>query len=160
SICYPVGEVGAGWRSIPYGKPLANQTFHVLDAVGRPCPDWVAGELYIGGAGLALGYLGDEATTAERVPPHPVTAERLYRTGDLGRYLPDGNIEFLGREDSRVKIRGHRVELAEIEEALCSHPAVAAAAVVVDGDGPADRQLAAFVESACRAGGSLPAGTA
>ncbi|TCK25718.1 non-ribosomal peptide synthetase [Pseudonocardia endophytica] len=153
SIVHPIGDVPDGARSVPYGTPLTNQTFHVLDGALDPVPDLVPGELYIGGAGLARGYLGDPERTAERFVRHPVTGERLYRTGDLGRYLPDGVIEFLGREDDQVKIRGHRIELAEVEAALTSHPAVGAAAVVVDDDPGADRttrgldrRLAAFAE--------------
>jgi pyochelin synthetase len=146
SIIYPVGAVDPAWHSIPYGTPLRNQTFHVLDATMRPRPDWVAGELYIGGVGVAAGYLVDETRTAERFVTDPVTGERRYRTGDLGRYLPDGTIEFLGREDFQVKIRGHRIELAEIETALLSHPGVAAAAVVVEGERPLDKRLAAAVQ--------------
>ncbi|WP_343299693.1 amino acid adenylation domain-containing protein [Streptomyces sp. 5-6(2022)] len=144
SIHHPIETVGVDWSSIPYGKPLANQTFHVLDPDLCPCPDWVPGELFIGGAGLALGYLGDPQRTAERFFTHPVTGERLYRTGDLGRYLPDSTIEFLGRADSQVKVRGHRVELGEIESALERHPSVGAACVLADGD-RADRRLVALV---------------
>ncbi|GAA3983107.1 amino acid adenylation domain-containing protein [Thermobifida alba] len=151
SIHHPVERVDPDWPSIPYGRPLTNQTFHVLDGAMRDRPDWVPGELYIGGAGVALGYLGDEARTAERFVTHPATGERLYRTGDMGRYRPSGDIEFLGREDSQVKIRGHRVELAEIEAALQTHPAVAAAAVVAVGERDS-RRLAAFVETARRDG--------
>ncbi|MEY9928687.1 pyochelin synthetase [Catenulispora sp. GP43] len=152
SIWHPVGEVPDGARSVSYGKPLANQTFHVLDPWLRDCPDGVTGELYIGGVGLAAGYLGDPERTAARFIVHPRTGERLYRTGDLGRYLPDGEIEFLGREDTQVKIRGHRIELAEIEAALLAQPGVAEAAVVTDGTGPFDRKLVGFV-----AGGPRPA---
>ncbi len=151
SIVYPIDEVSQGWPSIPYGKPLTNQTFHVLDDAFRPCPEWTIGNLYIGGAGLAIGYFGDETMNAQRFIRHPDNGERLYRTGDLGRCLPDGNIEFLGREDSQVKIRGHRIELAEIEAALQAHPAVAASAVLAFGVTSVDRQLGAFVESARRA---------
>ncbi|UWM51930.1 amino acid adenylation domain-containing protein [Streptomyces carpaticus] len=155
SIQHPIGADDARRRSIPYGKPLANQTFHVLDAALRPRPDLVPGELYIGGAGLAQGYLGDSARTAERFVHHPGTGERLYRTGDLGRYLPDGSIEFLGRDDHQVKIRGYRIELGEIQAALDALPAVGAAAVVVAGgrgEAPssAPQTLAAFVEPARR----------
>ncbi len=149
SIHHPIGEADPSWPSVPYGRPLTNQTFHVLDERMRDRPDWVAGELHIGGAGVASGYLGDEARTAERFVIHPRTGERLYRTGDLGRYRPGGDIEFLGREDDQVKIRGHRVELAEIEAALTSHPAVASAAVLAVG-GREDRRLAAFAETARR----------
>ncbi|GGX23886.1 non-ribosomal peptide synthetase [Streptomyces noursei] len=125
-------------RSIPYGLPLANQGFRVLDADLRDCPVWVAGELYISGHGLAQGYLGDPETTNRRFVTRD--GQRFYRTGDLGRYLPGGEIEFLGREDTQVKVRGHRIELGEIEAALLEHPAVASAAVVVDGMGE-DRAL-------------------
>ena len=147
SIHHPIGELDPTWPSVPYGRPLANQTFHVLDEHMRDRPDWVPGELHIGGAGVAMGYLGDEARTAERFVTRPDTGERLYRTGDLGRYRPGGDIEFLGREDDQVKIRGHRVELAEIESALLSHPAVHAAAVLAVG-GREERRLSAFVEPA------------
>jgi pyochelin synthetase len=148
SIFHPIEEVPSDWRSIPYGRPLANQSFHVLDGHFRPRPDWVTGELYIGGAGLAQGYLGDPAKTAERFIRHPDTGERLYRTGDLGRYLPDGTIEFLGRADLQVKIRGHRIEPGEIEAALESHQAIGKAIVVVDGGQSLQRRLIAFVEPA------------
>jgi len=135
------------WKSIPYGRPLANQGFRVLDAGMRDCPVWAIGELYISGDGLAIGYLGDKETTERRFIVHPADGQRLYRTGDLGRYLPGGEIEFLGREDHQVKIRGHRIELGEIEATLLKHPAVAAAAVVVDGSGD-DKALLAVVELA------------
>ena len=147
SIHHPIGVLDPDRPSVPYGRPLANQTFHVLDERMRDRPDWVPGELHIGGAGVAVGYLGDEARTAERFVTRPGTGERLYRTGDLGRYLPDGDIEFLGREDDQVKIRGHRVELAEIESALLSHPAVDSAAVLTVG-GREERRLLAFAEPA------------
>jgi pyochelin synthetase len=150
SIFHPIEEVPASWRSIPYGKPLTNQAFYVLDHMLLPSPDWTPGEIYIGGAGLARGYLGDPEKTAERFIEHPLSGQRLYRTGDFGRYLPDGSIEFLGREDRQVKIRGHRIELAEIEAALQSHPAVAAAAALIDGRRPLERQLAGFVQTARR----------
>ncbi|MFG2603297.1 amino acid adenylation domain-containing protein [Streptomyces sp. NPDC048514] len=149
SILHPVdGQVPEDWPSIPYGTPLANQRFHVLDGDFEPCPELVAGDLYIAGAGLAAGYLHDEEKTAERFVRHPRTGERLYRTGDLGRYLPSGEIEFLGRNDRQVKIRGHRIEAAEVEAALQSHPAVAAGAVIVDGERPMDRRLVGFAQTA------------
>jgi L-cysteine---[L-cysteinyl-carrier protein] ligase PchF len=148
SVVYPIPEVSAGWRSIPYGKPLSSQSVHVFGAGFRPSPDWVVGELYLGGAGLALGYLGDEARTRERFVNHPATGERLFKTGDLARFLPDGNLELIGRDDTQVKIRGYRIELAEVESALQSHPAVARAAVIVHGEETAKRQLVAFVETA------------
>ncbi|MGH3186205.1 MAG: amino acid adenylation domain-containing protein [Streptosporangiaceae bacterium] len=147
SIFHPIEEVPDEWRSIPYGKPLANQALHVLDSALRPCPVWVTGELYISGAGLALGYLGDGKLTVARFIRDPQTGTRMYRTGDLGRYLPDGSIEFLGREDSQIKIRGHRVELGEIESALHSFPAVGRAAAIATGEPRQQRHIAAFVES-------------
>ncbi|WLW50146.1 non-ribosomal peptide synthetase [Streptomyces sp. YU58] len=151
SIFHPIGEVPADWHSIPYGKPLANQSFQVLDAALRPRPELVPGELWIGGLGVAMGYLGDAERTAERFVTHPLTGERLYRTGDLGRYLPNGSIEFLGREDSQVKVRGHRIELAEVEAALLSHPDIEATAVVVDGTTSTNRRIAAVVTGGRRA---------
>jgi amino acid adenylation domain-containing protein len=129
SIFHEIDRVDPGWTSIPYGKPLTNQSFHVLDGDFRPRPVWVPGELHIGGAGVALGYWNDPERTAASFVTDPHTGQRLYRTGDLGRYLPDGSIEFLGRQDFQVKINGHRVELGEIEAALEAHPGVARAAV-------------------------------
>ncbi|BBB92143.1 MAG TPA: non-ribosomal peptide synthetase [Methylomusa anaerophila] len=149
SIYHIYKGLKADWRSIPYGRPLANQEFRVLDAQLRACPVWVAGELYITGCGLAEGYWGDNKITQERFFLHPVDGQRLYRTGDLGRYTPGGEIEFLGREDNQVKIKGHRIELGEIEATLLKHPAVAAAGVVVDGSGD-DKALFAVVETAHR----------
>ncbi len=145
SILFPVGEVEPGWRSIPYGRAMAGQSFHVLDADLAPRPVWVPGELYIGGVGLARGYWRDPEKTAASFVASPETGERLYRTGDLGRWLPDGTIEFLGREDTQVKIQGHRIELGEIEAALAAHPGVETAVVTAAGDPPAGRRLAAYV---------------
>ncbi|MFF5481858.1 amino acid adenylation domain-containing protein [Streptomyces sp. NPDC012935] len=156
SIHHPVEEVDPALRSIPYGRPLANQSFRVLDERMRDCPEHVIGELYIGGAGLALGYLGDPERTAERFVHHPHTGERLYRTGDLGRRMTDGEIEFLGRLDRQVKLNGHRVELAEVETALQTHPAVEAAAVVTHGAALA-RRLVGFVEPTRAPRPALPA---
>ncbi|MEM7482781.1 MAG: amino acid adenylation domain-containing protein [Acidobacteriota bacterium] len=145
SIFHPIGQVETTAASIPYGKPLANQTFHVYDENFAPRPDWVPGRLFIGGVGVALGYWRDEARTAERFVVHPETGERLYHTGDLGRYLPNGVIEFLGREDFQVKIRGHRIELGEIEATLTQHPGVRDAVVVAAGEQRDNRQLVAHV---------------
>jgi pyochelin synthetase len=124
SITYPVERTDPSWRSIPYGRALRGQSFHVLDEQGAPCPVGEAGELFIGGDGLARGYAGDPVQTAERFAIHPVLGQRLYRTGDLGRWTVDGTIEFLGRADRQVKIRGHRIELGEIESVLGRHPGV------------------------------------
>jgi amino acid adenylation domain-containing protein len=145
SIHHPIGEVDPAWRSIPYGRALAHQRFHVLDDAMRPRPTWVPGHLFIGGIGLAQGYWRDEATTAAAFVTHPVTGERLYRTGDLGRLLPDGTIEFLGREDGQVKVHGYRVELGEIEATLQAHPAVESAVLRLIGDTHGDKRLAAYV---------------
>ncbi|MDP7042009.1 MAG: amino acid adenylation domain-containing protein, partial [Gammaproteobacteria bacterium] len=145
SIIYPIGDVPQDWTSIPYGKPMVNQTFHVLNESLAPCPDWVAGELYIGGIGVAKGYWRDEEKTATSFITHPVTRERLYRTGDLGRYLPDGNIEFLGREDFQVKVQGFRVELGDIEAALEAHEHIRNAVVVAAGPDRGNKRLIAYV---------------
>lgn len=117
------------WRSMPYGYPLPRQRFRVVDAHGRDCPDWVTGELWIGGAGVALGYRGDPERSAAQFPV--IDGERWYRTRDLGRYRPGGVLEFLGRADNQVKLRGHRIELGEVETALAGHPGVSAAIALV-----------------------------
>ncbi|WP_395367640.1 amino acid adenylation domain-containing protein [Streptomyces sp. YH02] len=145
SILHPIGEVGEDCVSIPYGKAMRNQRFHVLDGTMRPCPVWVPGDLYIAGVGLARGYLNDEAKTSAAFLHHPVTGERLYRTGDLGRFLPDGTIEFLGRQDSQVKIQGYRIELGEVEAALTQCEGVRAAAVVAAGEQHGPKRLIAYV---------------
>ncbi|PHM60350.1 non-ribosomal peptide synthetase [Xenorhabdus ishibashii] len=113
---YIVKEVDEQWRSIPYGYPLANQRYRVVGEDGRDCPDWVVGELWIGGAGVALGYFNDEERTAAQFVVYQ--GERWYRTGDLGCYHPEGWLEFMGRRDSQVKIGGYRIELGEIDAAL------------------------------------------
>lgn len=147
SIMHPIVPADGARDSVPYGRPLTNQTFHVLDGQMAPRPDGVAGDLYIGGVGLAEGYWHDEARTAASFVRHPDTGERLYRTGDLGRYLPDGSIEFLGRADQQVKVLGHRIELGEIEAWLRRHPSVASA--VVAAPGPRERRrLVGYVVAA------------
>ncbi|WP_294845707.1 amino acid adenylation domain-containing protein, partial [uncultured Gilliamella sp.] len=120
------------WSSIPYGYPLTNQCYRVVDALGRDCPDYVAGELWIGGAGVALGYCAAPTLTAERFIE--ADGQRWYRTGDRGRYWADGTLEFLGRVDHQVKVRGHRIELGEIESALASLPEIARAIAVTVGN--------------------------
>jgi acyl-coenzyme A synthetase/AMP-(fatty) acid ligase len=116
---------------VPIGLPIANTTVHVLDEARRPAPPGVPGELCIGGVGVALGYRGDENLTAERFRTDPARG-RYYLTGDLVRHRHDGQLEFLGRVDRQVKIRGHRIELGEVEAVLEEHPAVAAVAVLVE----------------------------
>jgi yersiniabactin nonribosomal peptide synthetase len=136
-----VTELDPRWVSIPYGRPLTGQRYRVVDRDGRDCPDWVPGELWIGGEGLARGYLADPVRTAEKFVEQD--GRRWYRTGDLGRFRGDGLLEFLGRLDGQLKIAGHRIEAGEIEAALEAHPAVARAAVVAVGERTA-RRLVAF----------------
>ena len=145
SIFYPIDRVDPSWKSIPYGKPLTNQQFYVLGEYLTPCPLWVTGQLYIGGKGLAEFYWQNTEKTEVSFIINPHTKERLYKTGDLGRYLPDGNIEFLGREDYQVKIRGYRIELGEIETALEQHPAIKEAVVTIVGESRENEQLAAYI---------------
>lgn len=131
SILYPIGHIDPQWKSIPYGRPMDNQQFYVLNKHMQPCPDWVTGDLYIGGIGLAKGYRLDEEKTRQSFVTHPTNQMPLYKTGDLGRYLPDGTIEFQGREDLQVKIRGYRIELGEVETALNSYPGIEKSLVTV-----------------------------
>ncbi|WP_434570426.1 amino acid adenylation domain-containing protein [Pseudomonas sp. Z3-6] len=151
-----IDEIDPAWRSIPYGLPLANQGFRVLDSQWRDAPTWVPGDLYITGVGLANGYLGDQALSDARFFAHPVDGQRLYRTGDRGRYLPGGELEFLGREDGQVKIRGHRVELGEIDAALLAIPGVDNAISLVTGEATGERSLLAFVTAARTSPTPLP----
>jgi non-ribosomal peptide synthetase component F len=143
-----IGTVDPTWLSIPYGTPLANQHFAVLDPALRSRPDWVPGELHIGGTGVALGYWRDPDKTDNAFITHPATGQRLYRTGDLGRYHPDGTLEFLGREDFQVKINGYRVELGEIEATLNTHHDVTGAVVIAIGAARDSKSLVAYVTPA------------
>ncbi|MPQ96912.1 amino acid adenylation domain-containing protein [Modestobacter sp. I12A-02628] len=152
SVHHPLGDEpadGAAWTSVPYGRPLTGQHLTVVDAEGRQRPDWSAGELVIGGRGVALGYWREPGLTANRFVPFPpvpgVDGTRVYRTGDVARFRPGGVLEFLGREDGQVKINGFRVELAEIDRALALVEGVAQAATVVLGPQRGDRRLAAAV---------------
>ncbi|MEM9007267.1 MAG: amino acid adenylation domain-containing protein [Cyanobacteria bacterium P01_F01_bin.86] len=145
SILYPIERIEPTWKSIPYGRPMANQHIYVFNDVLEPCPEWVSGQLYIGGIGLAKGYWENEEKTNASFIVHPQTQERLYRTGDLGRYLPGGDIEFLGREDFQVKVRGHRIELGEIEAKLQQHTTIKEVVVTAVGGSRENKQLVAYV---------------
>ena len=132
--------------SVPIGRPIANTRVYLLNARGEPVPVGVIGELYVGGEGVARGYLRRPDLTAERFVPDPYGApeERLYRTGDQARYRPDGVIEFVGRLDTQVKIRGFRIELAEIESVLASHPTIRACAVLACAAAAGEQRLVAY----------------
>ncbi|HEX7313565.1 MAG TPA: amino acid adenylation domain-containing protein, partial [Pyrinomonadaceae bacterium] len=132
----------------PIGRPIINTEIYLLDEDQRPVPVGAPGELYIGGDGLARGYLGRPELTAERFVPHPFSRRegaRLYQTGDLARYLPDGQIEFLGRIDHQVKLRGLRIELGEIESLLAGHPLLREGVVVLHDGGAGDKRLVAYI---------------
>ena len=148
SIWFSIDAVDATWKSIPYGRPMANQQFYILDDQLQPVAIGEVGELFIAGDGVARGYHDRPDLNATKFLPDLFSIKdraQLYRTGDLGRYLPDGNIEFLGRIDHQVKIRGFRVELGEIETTLLQHPVLREAAVLAHGDRAAEKRLVAYV---------------
>ncbi|HEU0053270.1 MAG TPA: amino acid adenylation domain-containing protein, partial [Longimicrobium sp.] len=155
TVCATCGEWARDGRAPAIGRPLPNVRTYVLDDAGRPAPAGVPGELFVGGIGVARGYLGRPGLTAERFVPDPFASApggRLYRTGDRVRGRPDGELEFLGRVDAQVKLRGFRVEPGEIEAALRLCPGVAACAVVVREDAPGERRLVAYAAGAADAG--------
>jgi amino acid adenylation domain-containing protein len=145
-------------ESVVIGRPIANAQMYVLGREQELAPVGVIGELYIGGAGLARGYLGNAVVTAEKFLPNPHSTtggERLYRTGDLGRYLPNGEIEYLGRADEQVKLRGYRIELGEIEAVLRRHEAVRECVVIAREDAPGDKRLVGYVTTSEVSGDEL-----
>ncbi|QHS63325.1 non-ribosomal peptide synthetase [Chitinophaga agri] len=144
SLTYCIKELTSG-QSVPIGYPLSNRTAYVLDNRLQALPVGVPGELYVGGAGLSRGYLGQPELTAARFIIHPVSGERLYRTGDLARVLPDGSIGYLGRTDDQVKLRGFRIELGEIEQVLQESGMVNHGVVIVQGEDSTKRLLAYIV---------------
>ncbi|MER7701881.1 amino acid adenylation domain-containing protein [Kitasatospora sp. NPDC097605] len=158
TTCHRATPGDAAGAAIPIGRPLHGKAVHVLDDLLRPVPDGATGELYAAGGGLAHGYVGRPALTAERFVASPFGApgERLYRTGDLGHRRPDGLLEITGRIDDQIKVRGFRVEPGEIEDALTRHPAVREAAVTVHEPAPGDHRLAAYVTLDAGADGADP----
>ncbi|BAZ09548.1 amino acid adenylation domain-containing protein [Calothrix sp. NIES-4071] len=154
SCWYLVQDVPEGATNIPIGRPISNTTVYILDLKLQPVPIGTPGELYIGGDGLARGYLNARELTEQKFISNPfdnskensfICEAKLYKTGDKARFLPDGNIEFLGRVDNQVKIRGFRIELGEIEALLSQHPDVCQAVVIVREDIPGDRRLVAYI---------------
>ena len=145
NIGYLIEEVDPNWKSIPYGQPMANSKYYILNEASEDCPVWVPGEMYCAGVQLAKGYWHDAENTRAKFITHPRTGERLYRTGDLGHYRPDGNIEFVGRVDFQIKIRGYRIEAGEIEAALNQHPGVRSAVITAVGEQSNKERLVAYI---------------
>jgi amino acid adenylation domain-containing protein len=153
--CHPGGQPQTadrerleGFPAIPIGRPIPNTQVYILDTQQQPVPIGITGEIYIGGAGVARGYLHQPQLTHEKFIPHPFARDsqaRLYRTGDLARYRPGGEIEFLGRIDDQIKLRGFRVELAEIEGAIAQNTAILETIVMVREDSPGDQRLVAYL---------------
>ncbi|MCA6113264.1 amino acid adenylation domain-containing protein, partial [Bradyrhizobium cenepequi] len=153
SLCYPVLAGFDDQQRVPLGRPIRNSVVYLLDGHGAPVPFGAVGELYIGGAGVARGYLNQPELTAERFIANPfVAGDRLYKTGDLARYLPDGNLAFLGRNDDQVKIRGFRIEPGEIAARLSEHALLREAVVVAQEDRAGETRLVGYVVCAPEAG--------
>ncbi|MCT4620248.1 MAG: AMP-binding protein [Marinisporobacter sp.] len=149
SIRYPVTEVKDSWKTIPYGKPLKNQRFYILNKELGLCPVGVKGELYIGGRGVATGYMNDEEKTTQAFIYHPKLGY-IYKTGDYGILHRDGYIEFMGRKDQQVKIKGYRIELGEIENKIRQYSKVRKAAVLDHTDENGRKYLCAYIVSDLR----------
>ncbi|NEP51848.1 MAG: amino acid adenylation domain-containing protein, partial [Moorea sp. SIO3C2] len=145
TCCFPVKADSNLEKSVPIGKPISNTQVYILDSNLQPVPIGVAGELHIGGDGLARGYHHRPELTASKFIPNPFENSKLYKTGDLARYLGDGNIEFIGRIDHQVKIRGYRIETGEIEAVINSYPIVKETVVVAREDNPGDKRLVAYI---------------
>ncbi|MGB8509398.1 MAG: amino acid adenylation domain-containing protein [Pyrinomonadaceae bacterium] len=154
SSVYDCGSLDGQAAQVPIGCPIANTQTYILSRRLKPAPIGVSGEVFIGGEGITRGYLNRPALTAERFIPNPFggAGTRLYRTGDVARWLPDGNVEFLGRADHQVKIRGYRIELGEIEAALLEHDAVRECVVVAREDAPGDKRLVAYLAAETQPG--------
>lgn len=131
NILYPVDNFDKNWRSIPYGYPIRNSTYHILDDRLEDCPAMVVGEMFCSGIGLTKGYMGDKEKTQKAFFIHPTKNIPMFRTGDLGRLHPNGYIEFIGRRDNQIKINGYRIELGEIETAMGRHPSVSQSVAIV-----------------------------
>ncbi|XWU44250.1 MAG: amino acid adenylation domain-containing protein [Dolichospermum sp. UKL202] len=146
TCCYPIPrKIETTIESIPIGSPIANTQVYILDDYLQPVPVGVPGELHVSGAGLARGYLNRPELTQEKFIPNPFDNSKLYKTGDLARYLPDGNIEYVGRIDNQVKIRGFRIELGEIEAVLSQHPQIKSIVAIAREDTIGDKRLVAYI---------------
>jgi acyl carrier protein len=159
TVCATLGECADATQKPPIGRPVDNVQVYLLDERMRPVPVGVAGEIYIGSDGLARGYVNRPGLSAEKFVPNPFGDEpgaRLYRTGDRARHLPDGRIDYLGRFDHQLKVRGYRIEPGEIEAVFGQHPSVRDAVVIAREDTPGERRLVAYVVA--REGQTLEAG--
>ncbi len=146
ACCYQIPpQLDNSIQSIPIGKPIGNTQIYILDSFLQPVPIGISGEIYIGGAGLARGYLNRLELTEEKFIPNPFGSGKLYKSGDIARYRHDGNIEYIGRIDNQVKIRGFRIEIGEIESVLSQHPKVRSTVVTVREDNPSDKRLVTYV---------------